>query len=127
MKLQRRDQAPHHQRGEGQVSYLLLDRGQFGSRHLSTTWVECRPGSQQALHAHAGREQVYVIVRGRGEMLVAGEAEEVAEGDLVFVPPGAGHAIRNSSPDLLVYVSTTTPPLGAVVEGDRWRLEGVEF
>src|SRR5919198_939274 len=56
--------SPRNQRGNGQVSHLLLTEGQFGSRRLSVTWVECRPGSQQAVHTHPVQEQVYVIVRG---------------------------------------------------------------
>jgi mannose-6-phosphate isomerase-like protein (cupin superfamily) len=57
--------SPRNERGDGQVSYLLLTKGQFGSRHLSVTWVECQPDSQQAIHSHPSQEQVYVIVRGR--------------------------------------------------------------
>ena len=70
-----------------QVSRLLLAAGPFGSRQLSVTWVECQPGSQQALHAHPAQQQVYVMVQGRGQMLAGGEACEVGRGTLVFVPP----------------------------------------
>ena len=91
MHVQRLDESPRHHRG-GQVSYLLLTKGQFGSERLSVTWVEGQPGSQQALHAHPGQEQVFVIVRGRGLMLVDGEELEVRAGSLVFIPPQASHA-----------------------------------
>lgn len=50
--------------------HLLLAEGQFGARRLCVTWVECQPGSQQALHRHLTQEQAYVIVRGQGQMLV---------------------------------------------------------
>jgi len=92
------------------VSSLLLTAGQFGSRQLSVTWVECQPGSQQALHAHPAQEQVYVIVQGRGQMLSSAEACELGRGTLVFVPPAAPHAIRNTGNQPLVYVSATSPP-----------------
>jgi mannose-6-phosphate isomerase-like protein (cupin superfamily) len=39
-------------------------------------WGE--PGSQQSLHAHDDSEQVYVVIRGRGLMIVDDEAVEVA-------------------------------------------------
>src|SRR5262249_23517639 len=57
-----------------QVSRLLLAAGPFGSRQLSVTWVECQPGSQQALHAHPAQEQVYVMVQGRSQMLAGGRS-----------------------------------------------------
>jgi mannose-6-phosphate isomerase-like protein (cupin superfamily) len=99
-----------NRRGNGQVSRLLLAPGQFGSRHLAVTWVEAAPGSQQSLHRHLGSEQVYVIVAGRGRMTVDGEQREVGAGTLVFIPPGAEHAIYNPGPDALVYASAAAPP-----------------
>jgi mannose-6-phosphate isomerase-like protein (cupin superfamily) len=103
-------QSPQNRRGNGQVSHLLLAPGQFGSRHLAATWVEAAPGSQQRLHAHPNSEQVYVIVRGRGQMVVDSARQEVQAGTLVFIPPAAEHAIYNPGPEQLVYVSAAAPP-----------------
>ena len=102
--------SPENRRGDGQVSRLLLAPGQFGSRELAVTWVDAAPGSQQPLHAHPESEQVYVIVRGRGRMIVAGEEQEVEPGTLVFIPAGAEHAIRNDTTDDLTFVSAASPP-----------------
>lgn len=105
--------SPENRRGNGQVSRLLLAPGQFGSRQLAVTWVQAAPGSQQPLHAHADSEQVYVVVSGRGRMIVAGEEQEVHAGELVFIPPGAEHAIYNPGPHELVYASAAAPPFEA--------------
>jgi mannose-6-phosphate isomerase-like protein (cupin superfamily) len=110
MQTQALADSPKNHRGGGQVSQLLLAPGQFGSRNLAVTWVKAAPGSQQPLHAHPRSEQIYVIVSGRGRIIVAGEEQEVTEGTLVFIQPGAEHAIRNPGPDELVYVSATAPP-----------------
>jgi mannose-6-phosphate isomerase-like protein (cupin superfamily) len=110
------EESPRNFRG-GQISYLLLTRGQFGSGNLAITWVEGSPGSEQALHAHPANEQVYVIVRGRGVMKVAGEEQEVKAGTLVFIPLGADHAIRNTGGEPLVFVSATAPPFDLPPEG----------
>ena len=87
MNIQTLDQCPQNHRG-GQVSHLLLAAGQFGSENLAVTWVEGEPGSEQAVHSHDGREQVYVIVQGRGAMRVGDEVEEVGRGAAILVPPG---------------------------------------
>jgi len=102
--------SPRNERGGGQVSHLLLGTGDFGSRNLSVTWVECASGSQQQLHAHSTAEQVYVIIEGRGRMLVGGEEQDVEAGTMVFIPPGQPHAIRNDEAQTLIYVSATSPP-----------------
>ena len=88
-----------------------MDAGDLGSRNLSVTWVEVPPGAEQRLHSHDESEQVYVIVRGRGRMQVAGDEEEVTEGDLVFIPPAADHGIANDGPEELVYVAAASPPV----------------
>ena len=109
MHTQHRDSAPIHERG-GQSSYLLLSAGQFGAKKLAMTWVDCPAGSVQELHGHDTEEQVYVIVRGRGVMIVGDEEHEVEEGTMVFIPPGSAHAIRNTSSEMMSYVSATSPP-----------------
>ena len=110
MFTQRVADSPQNVRG-GQVSYLLLTKGQFGSKNLMITWVEGEPKSEQPVDAHAGHEQVYVIVRRCGLMRVGDEQQEVVAGTLVFVPPDTPHAIRNTGEEPLAYVSATSPPI----------------
>jgi mannose-6-phosphate isomerase-like protein (cupin superfamily) len=115
-------ESPVNQRG-GQSAYLLLAKGQFGSRNLAITWVDCPPGTQQPVHQHPDLEQVYVIVRGRGTMMAGSERSEVAAGTLVFVPPGTEHAIRNDGAELLSYVSATSPPFDQAELGSVFTFE----
>ena len=122
MFVQTLEESPRNYRG-GQVSYLMLTKGQFGSGSLAITWVEGSPGSEQALHAHPANEQVYVIVHGRGVMKVAGKEQEVRAGTLVFIPPGADHAIRNTGDDPLIFVSATAPPFELPPEGSVFAYE----
>lgn len=75
------------------------------------TWVDVPPGAEQRVHSHEDAEQVYVIVRGHGRMQVAGDVEEVGEGDLIFIPPAAQHSICNDGSETLVYVSAASPPV----------------
>ena len=120
MSFTRVGECPRNERGEGQVSHLLLAEGQFGSHNLSVTWVEGAPGSQQAVHAHADSEQTYVIVRGSGVMILGEEERAVGPGTLVFIPPKTPHAIRNDGQEPLVYVSATSPPFPADVSATSW-------
>lgn len=109
MKVMVAGESPCNERG-GQVSYLLLSAGQFGSTRMAITLVEGDPGSEQPVHSHPEAEQVYVIVAGSGLMRVDDEEQEVGPGTLVFIPPGANHAIRNVGSEPLTYVSATSPP-----------------
>lgn len=123
MNIQTLEQSPRNHRG-GQVSHLLLAAGQFGSENLAVTWVEGEPGSEQAVHSHQGREQMYVIVQGRGAMRVGDEVEEVGAGTLVFVPPDTDHSIRNIGDENLIYVSSTSPPFAMQEGRTNWTTPG---
>jgi mannose-6-phosphate isomerase-like protein (cupin superfamily) len=92
-------------------SHFLMDAGDLGSRNMTVTWVELPPGTDQRSHSHEDSEQVYVIVRGGARMTVAGDVEQVGEGDLVFIPPATDHAIVNDGDELLVYVTAASPPV----------------
>ena len=92
-------------------SHFLMDAGDLGARNLSITWVDVPPGAEQRAHSHEDSEQVYVIVKGRGRMSVAGDEEDVEEGDLVFIPPATDHGIVNDGKETLVYVSAASPPV----------------
>lgn len=110
MRIRRLSEAHIEERGRLR-SHFLMDAGDLGARNLSITWVDVPPGAEQRSHSHEDSEQVYVIVRGRGRMHVAGDEEDVAEGDLVFIPPATDHGITNDGSDTLVYVSAASPPV----------------
>jgi mannose-6-phosphate isomerase-like protein (cupin superfamily) len=110
VRIRRLSEAHIEERGRLR-SHFLMDAGDLGARNLSVTWVDVPPGSEQRLHSHEDSEQVYVIVRGRGRMHVAGDEEDVGEGDLVFIPPATDHGITNDGSETLVYVSVASPPV----------------
>ncbi|HUA44003.1 MAG TPA: cupin domain-containing protein [Solirubrobacteraceae bacterium] len=116
MDVRTLDDGPLNQRG-GQISHLLF-APEFGSRNVTVTWVRGEPGSQQKVHAHRDSEQIYVIVRGRGTMIVEGEEREVEAGCAVLIPPLSHHAIRNTGAEPLEYITATAPPLD---QGVLWQ------
>ena len=110
MRLRRLSEAAVEERGRLR-SHFLMDAGDIGSRTLTVTGVDVTHVAEQRAHSHEEAEQVYVIVRGRGRMQVAGDDEEVGEGDLVFIPPATHHGIVNDGTETLVYVSAASPPV----------------
>jgi mannose-6-phosphate isomerase-like protein (cupin superfamily) len=94
-------------------AHVLMDAGELGSRNLSVTWVTVPGGCNQTLHSSSEAEQAYVVVRGRGTMSVAGDTQEVAEGDLIMVPPATEHSIGNEGEAELACVSIQSPPVAA--------------
>ncbi len=92
---------------------VLMDAGELGARNMSVTWLEVPAGAEQTLRSDEGGEQVYVVVRGGGTMSVAGDTQEVGEGDLILVPPATDHSVANDRDETLACVSVQSPPVAA--------------
>lgn len=60
-------------------------------------------------HSHNVQEQVYHVLEGEGLMEIDGESRVVRRHDVIFIPPGVEHAIRNSGLVDLVFLVITTP------------------
>jgi mannose-6-phosphate isomerase-like protein (cupin superfamily) len=94
-------------------SHVLMDAGELGSRNLSVTWLTLPAGAKQTLRSHEQSEQAYVVVRGAGSMSVAGDTQQVEEGDLIMVPPATEHSLANDGEAELSCVSIQSPPVAA--------------
>lgn len=88
-----------------------MDAGELGSRNMSVTWLEVPADVEQTLHSHEEAEQAYVVVRGAGRMCVAGDWQEIGEGDLILIPPATDHAIESPPEGGLALVSVQSPPV----------------
>ncbi len=94
-------------------THVLMDAGELGSRNLSVTWLSLPAGTEQTLGSHQEAEQAYVVVRGAGTMSVAGDTQQVGEGDLILVPPATEHSVANDSEADFSFVSIQSPPVAA--------------
>lgn len=94
-------------------THVLMDAGELGSRNVSVTWLVLPSSAEQALRSHEEAEQVYVVVRGTGTMSVAGDTQQVGEGDLILVPPATDHSIANDGDVDLACISVQSPPVAA--------------
>ena len=61
-------------------------------------------------HLHHAQEEMFVILEGSGTLRVAGELLPIAQGDVIFIPPGPEypHQIINTSDAPLKYLSVST-------------------
>ena len=75
------------------------------------TYVTMEPGSVSERHAHKVSEQISILERGEGTLLLENQQTEVLRaGDIVRTPAGEIHGVENSGKEPLVYLAITTPP-----------------
>jgi mannose-6-phosphate isomerase-like protein (cupin superfamily) len=94
-------------------AHVLMDAGELGSRNLSVNWIEVPPGASEELRSHEEAEQAYVVVRGTGSMSATGDEQELAEGDLVLIPPATDHSVANRGAEPMALLSVQSPGVSA--------------
>ena len=101
------DEPPAHYGGA--FSKMLVRPESCGSKSIDYRISVYQPRAYVAPHRHRIQEQVYHVLSGEGLMEIDGEQQVVRTHDVIFIPPGVSHAIRNSGLGDLTFILVTTP------------------
>ena len=66
-------------------------------------------GQEQKPHTHEGCDKIYYVIEGCGLFKISGELREVGEKNVVYVPSGAEHSVKNDSGANLTLLVMMTP------------------
>lgn len=75
---------------------ILGDNGPIPGELFCQGYVVIYPGGSIPMHEHETVES-YFIIKGKGEMTVDGETQQLVEGDCVFVDKTLDHGLKNTS------------------------------
>ena len=67
-------------------------------------------GQGQRVHAHAGADKFYLVLRGKARMSVGEEVAIAAAGDLVWAPAGVPHGVLEALERTVMLVALAPPP-----------------
>jgi len=81
--------------------YTVRDNLSMDKLILSQTILH--KGKETRGHHHAGQEEVYFFIFGRGRMILADEELYVTAGDVVIIPDGQFHRVINDGESDLVF------------------------
>ena len=110
----------------GVTSRQLLFPENSSSTRLTITRVTVNSGARNPPHRHPTSEQVWVALRGHGNLhLEAGRIEPFVEGDVVRFENGELHGFENTGTADFEYLSVTSPPVNFRVAYERdWSENG---
>jgi mannose-6-phosphate isomerase-like protein (cupin superfamily) len=81
-----------------------------GDEAVSIARARVEPGVTTKAHHLEGTQEIYIIIRGKGQVHVGNlEPTEAAEGDVVVIPPGVSQKITNIGKTDLVFYCICTP------------------
>lgn len=78
--------------------------------HTQLVIMTVPPGGEIGEEIHEGVDQILTFVSGVGEAVVSGERTKIAAGDLVVVPAGRKHNVRNTGENPLILYTVYGPP-----------------
>ena len=73
--------------------YVVKDNKTLTDLTLSSTVLN--PNSSTTGHTHAGQEEIYFFINGRGSMQVGKRAFAVKGGQIVLIKEGEFHRVKN--------------------------------
>ena len=82
---------------------------EHGAKHVDYRISCYQPKAHVAPHKHRIKEQIYHVLQGEGLMEIDGTRKVVRRHDVIFIPPGAEHALYNTGYEDLVFIVVTTP------------------
>ncbi len=81
-----------------------------GDKAVSIARARVEPGVTTKPHHLRAAQEIYVVVKGKGQVYVGDlEPAEVKEGDVIAIPAGISQKIRNTSDCDLIFYCVCTP------------------
>jgi mannose-6-phosphate isomerase-like protein (cupin superfamily) len=93
----------------GALSKPLVRPETTASRLVDYRISTYQPMAYVETHAHKVQEQIYHVLEGEGSMEIEGKRKIVRRHDVIFIPPGVRHSIRNDGISDLTFIVVTTP------------------
>jgi len=95
-------------------------------RHGQLVAMCIPPRAEIGEEIHQETDQMFFVVKGEGQAIVDGRTTPVEKGDIVFVPAGARHNLKNRKDDEdLKLVTVYAPPAHAEGTVHRTRAEAM--
>lgn len=112
------------------ISILRMEDGQLftsmGSTMRFVVWpgvgldtvtmhqLTMEPGDEFANHVHEESVDIISVVQGSGVLISDGTEYPIRRGDVVYVPAGVDHGMRNDGEETLISVDSQAPPDPAI-------------
>lgn len=96
----------HASGGDGYIQKEALIAGEeLGDHCKMFSRVTIKPGCGLGYHEHHGETETYYVISGTGTYDDNGTSVSIEAGDVTFCADGAGHSVKNTGTEDLVFVA----------------------
>ena len=89
------------------VRWVISDKD--GAPNFSMRVFEVEPGGHSPYHKHPWEHEVFIL-EGSGSLVQGEEEFPLSKGDVIFIPPGEEHQLKNSSKETLEFICLIPNP-----------------
>lgn len=100
----------HHTPADVALQHPDFRRVLWTGEHAQLVVMTIQPGDAIGAETHERGDQILSFISGTGEAVIAGETQAVGPGDVVAVPAGTHHDLRNTGSEPLVLATVYGPP-----------------
>ena len=94
----------------GEERFLRILNGDTETRGMRSGFVVLKPGESVGEHDTHAREEAIIFIEGKGEVKFGeGESTEAGENNVIYIPPGTLHDVRNTGKENLKYLYVVAP------------------
>ena len=109
MEIRNINEVPAFTTKDGSEIRELLAHRNSSIKNQSLAEARVAPGSTTAPHFHPLTEEIYYILEGTGEMMIADQVQVVVPGDAIAIAPGEIHSIKNTGEQILLFLCCCAP------------------
>jgi mannose-6-phosphate isomerase-like protein (cupin superfamily) len=95
-------------------------RAELGVSAFGLNQIVLRPGQRGRIHTHERQEEVYLVLEGTLTLVVEGEEQALARGELVRVAPEVRRQLVNRGPERLVLLALGGDGEHRGRDGEAW-------
>jgi len=95
-KIMRLSETPAEPMDGGRVEKLKLVNTALGTQNVDVHLNRLKPGGPRGkVHRHTKADNVYIVRRGEGRLVLEDQSYTLRENDVVYIPAGAKHSLSN--------------------------------
>ena len=101
-KILHLDECPGSPMEPGRGEQIKLINSRLGTEKVDVHLNRLIPGGPAGrLHHHSEADNIYIVKRGEGTLVVEGTSYVIRADDVVYIPAGTKHSLANRSADML--------------------------
>jgi len=95
-KILHLDECPANPMERGRGEQIKLINARLGTDKIDVHLNRLAPGGPRGkLHHHTSADNVYIVRRGEGRLVLEDQSYTLRENDVVYIPAGAKHSLSN--------------------------------